>query len=229
MSPRACTRPPPRPAASLRPTRPPGVRRFCDNPLVTGDPWIRYYAGRALVCDGQPIGTLCLIDRKPRPPLDDSQRKELIMFADMVVDLVYRRQLAKQCASSPRLPSIRLSPPCPAPPAAICGTRTGLRPSALPWARSAAAASSPSSSAAAAGRYEIVQSQLYKKTDELQAKNRELSDLVDTANAPIFAVDRHLVVTAWNQKVSVPAEDWWLHTVPGAALYTGPTVSRSRS
>ena len=74
-----------------------------------------------------------------------------------------------------------------------------------------------------------MQSQLYKKTDELQAKNRELSDLVDTANAPIFAVDRHLVVTAWNQKVSVPAEDWWLHTVPGAALYTGPTVSRSRS
>ncbi|EOD41756.1 hypothetical protein EMIHUDRAFT_447461 [Emiliania huxleyi CCMP1516] len=130
------------------------LRRFCDNPLVTGDPWIRYYAGRALVCDGQPIGTLCLIDRKPRPPLDDSQRKELIMFADMVVDL----------------------------------------------------------------------SQLYKKTDELQAKNRELSDLVDTANAPIFAVDRHLVVTAWNQKVSVPAEDWWLHTVPGAALYTGPTA-----
>ena len=99
--------------------------------------------------------------------------------------------------SSPLYPSLS---PLPCSPGR--GLRDANRPQALCFASGTLCRRrlKPSSSAAAAGRYEIVQSQLYKKTDELQAKNRELSDLVDTANAPIFAVDRHLVVTAWNQK-----------------------------
>ena len=41
--------------------------RFHDNPLVTDDPKIRFYAGCPLrVRNGSKIGTLCLIDRKPR-------------------------------------------------------------------------------------------------------------------------------------------------------------------
>ncbi len=41
--------------------------RFHDNPLVTGAPHIRFYAGRPLsVAGGSKVGTLCLIDSQPR-------------------------------------------------------------------------------------------------------------------------------------------------------------------
>ncbi len=41
--------------------------RFLDNPLVTGDPEIRFYAGHPLRSpEGHLVGTLCAMDRKPR-------------------------------------------------------------------------------------------------------------------------------------------------------------------
>lgn len=48
--------------------------RFADNPLVTGVPHIRFYAGQPLkASNGSSLGTLCIIDRKPRQ-LSQSER-----------------------------------------------------------------------------------------------------------------------------------------------------------
>ena len=41
--------------------------RFADNPLVTGAPRVRFYAGCPLRdADGACVGTLCLVDTRPR-------------------------------------------------------------------------------------------------------------------------------------------------------------------
>ncbi|CAN5597020.1 hypothetical protein BH10ACT1_BH10ACT1_17640 [soil metagenome] len=58
--------------------------RFADNPLVTGDPNIRFYAGHVVHSpNGMPMGTLCVIDRKPRE-FDDVQRQVLADLAALV-------------------------------------------------------------------------------------------------------------------------------------------------
>ena len=61
--------------------------RFADNPLVTGAPSIRFYAGQPLVSDdGAPLGSLCVIDYAPRPEgLDDLQRQGLEVLAQGVM------------------------------------------------------------------------------------------------------------------------------------------------
>ncbi len=70
--------------------------RFRDNPLVTGEPHIRFYAGVPLADpDGHCLGTLCVIDRVPRE-LTASQREALTLLAGQVMVLLEsRRQVAR--------------------------------------------------------------------------------------------------------------------------------------
>ena len=58
--------------------------RFATNPLVVGDPHMRFYAGQVLHdASGSPIGTLCVIDRQPRQ-FDNTQLRVLADLAAMV-------------------------------------------------------------------------------------------------------------------------------------------------
>ena len=74
----------------------PADDRFADNPLVTGPPHIRFYAGAVLMDDeGFRLGTLCIIDTVPRR-LDDRQRRLLSTLARQVEAQLRLRRLNRQ-------------------------------------------------------------------------------------------------------------------------------------
>ncbi len=70
--------------------------RFVNNPLVVGDPSIRFYAGAPLITtSGHSLGTLCVIDRQPRE-LDPTQLRLLSALADHAVAHIELRALTSQ-------------------------------------------------------------------------------------------------------------------------------------
>lgn len=66
--------------------------RFCDSPLVTGPPHLRFYAGVPLRVDDCLLGTLCVIDSRPRD-LSTEQALALMRLAEMVERLFAERGL----------------------------------------------------------------------------------------------------------------------------------------
>lgn len=67
--------------------------RFADNPLVVGEPKIRFYAGSPLVTsDGLRLGSLCAIDRVPRA-LTPQQAQVLVNFSQLTVQAIEAHQL----------------------------------------------------------------------------------------------------------------------------------------
>jgi PAS domain S-box-containing protein len=76
--------------------------RFSCNPLVTAGPGLRFYAGELLQTpDGLPLGTLCVLDTKPRPEgLTTQQQFILQALARQVMgQLELRRAVARQARS----------------------------------------------------------------------------------------------------------------------------------
>lgn len=65
--------------------------RFADNPLVTGSPYIRFYAGVPLLFAGMRLGTLSVIDHRART-LSDGEAESLVNLAGIAVDLLHSRQ-----------------------------------------------------------------------------------------------------------------------------------------
>jgi two-component sensor histidine kinase len=67
--------------------------RFASNPLVTGRPHIRFYAGALLETpDGLPLGTLCVLDHQPRE-LNQHQQAALTTLAAQVMSQLELRRI----------------------------------------------------------------------------------------------------------------------------------------
>jgi signal transduction histidine kinase len=77
--------------------------RFADNPLVTDEPNISFYAGVPLVSSaGYPLGTLCVIHDEPKK-LSDEQLNSLTTLANQTMKLIELRKVSNQLKSSNKL------------------------------------------------------------------------------------------------------------------------------
>ena len=77
--------------------------RSLANPLVAGDFGLRFYAGVPLrTSDGHNLGTLCVIDKEPRP-IDQGQIDDLTDLASLVVDQLELRLAARHAVAQSEL------------------------------------------------------------------------------------------------------------------------------
>ncbi len=80
-------------------------RRFADNPLVTGALGLRFYAGAPIVSpEGLPLGTLCVLDTKPRTLDADGRQRlaDLALGVSSVLELHRAAQLLQAAAERDR-------------------------------------------------------------------------------------------------------------------------------
>lgn len=76
--------------------------RFFDNPFVIGEPTIRFYAGMPLITkNGYKLGSLCVIDKKPRQ-LNEKQMADLRIIGKQVINLLDLRLMNMELQSKVR-------------------------------------------------------------------------------------------------------------------------------
>lgn len=70
--------------------------RFWESPLVTGNPYFRFYAGAPITMPGdQRVGSVCLMDYKPHPEFTEDDTKFLADLAELAVhELQLNRHIA---------------------------------------------------------------------------------------------------------------------------------------
>jgi hypothetical protein len=77
--------------------------RSLANPLVAGDFGLRFYAGVPLTTsDGHNLGTLCVIDKEPRP-IDEKQIEDLKDLASVVMDQIEMQLSARRAVGQAQL------------------------------------------------------------------------------------------------------------------------------
>lgn len=70
-------------------------QRFADNPLVTAEPKIRFYAGATLTANGHALGTLCVVDQVPRELTSEQTEALRALSRQVLAQLELRRNLKR--------------------------------------------------------------------------------------------------------------------------------------
>lgn len=76
--------------------------RFAENPLVVGEPHVRFYAGAPIVVHGQRVGTLSVMDVAARPPPSDAAVAALMRLAGLAGSIFELNDAARRGRFSER-------------------------------------------------------------------------------------------------------------------------------